>query len=37
MTEGSEEDTNPLAESTLDKMAKGSTEETDAQGAYTIV
>ena len=32
MTEGTEGDTNPPAESTLDKMAKGRTEETDAQG-----
>jgi len=37
MTEGTEGDTNPPAESTLDKMAKGRTEETDAQGAYTMV
>ena len=32
MTEGTEGDTNPQAESTLDKMAKGRTEETGAQG-----
>ena len=32
MTEGTEGDTNPPAESTLDKMAKGRTEETGAQG-----
>ena len=31
MTEGTEGNTNPQAESTLDKMAKGRTEETDAQ------
>ena len=32
MTEGTKGDTNPQAESTLDKMAKGRTEETDARG-----
>jgi len=32
MSEGTEGDTNPPAESTLDKMAKGRTEETDTQG-----
>ena len=30
MTEGTEGNTNPQAESTLDKMARGMTEETDA-------
>ena len=33
MTERTEGDTNPQAESTLDKMAKGRTEETGAQGS----
>ena len=32
MTERTEGDTNPQAESTLDKMAKGRTEKTGAQG-----
>ncbi len=31
MTEGTEGDTNPQGESTLDKMARGFTEETDAR------
>ena len=32
MSEGTEGDTKPQAESTLDKMARGITEETGAQG-----
>ena len=32
MTEGTEGYTNPQGESLLDKMARGMTEETDAQG-----
>jgi hypothetical protein len=31
MTEGTEGNTNPQAESTLDKMARGMTEQTDAR------
>jgi hypothetical protein len=33
MTEGAGRDINPQAESTLDKMAKGISEDTGAQGA----
>jgi hypothetical protein len=32
MTEGTKGDTNPQGESTLDKMARGTTEETGTQG-----
>ena len=32
MSEGTEGETNPQAENTLDKMARGMTEETGAQG-----
>ena len=32
MSEGAGRDTNPQAESTLDKMARGMTEKTGAQG-----
>ena len=32
MSEGTEGETNPQAESTLDKMARGMTEETGASG-----
>jgi hypothetical protein len=33
MTEGAGRDINPQAESTLDKMARGISEDTGAQGA----